>query len=81
MFDNNTNKKIERRIDRFVSDNLTETKDKKFKFKEVTTKKALEPYDFTPETLDSTKQEIIKKIHNNKDSSTGGKLNFTKAIK
>jgi outer membrane protein OmpA-like peptidoglycan-associated protein len=81
LFDNSTNKKIERRIDRFVSDNLTETKDKKFKFKEVSTKKVLEPYDITPETLDSAKEEIIKKIHNNKDSSTGGKLNFTKAIK
>jgi outer membrane protein OmpA-like peptidoglycan-associated protein len=81
LFDNNTNKKIERRLDRFVSDNLTETKDKKFKFKEAITKKTLEPYDFTPETLDSAKEEIIKKIHNNKDSSTSEKLNFSKAIK
>jgi len=81
LFDNNTIKKIERRLDRFVSNNLTEPKDKKFKFKNVEIKKELEPYAYTTGTIDSAKEEILRKIHNTKDSSTSTKLNFSKAIK
>jgi outer membrane protein OmpA-like peptidoglycan-associated protein len=81
LFDNNTIKKIERRLEKFVSNNLTEPKDKKFKFKNVEVKKELEPYEYTTGTLTPDKEEILRKIHNEKDFSTNTKLNFTKAIK
>lgn len=80
LFDNNTINKIEKRVDKFIKNNLTEPKEKKFKYKEVKIKKELDPYAFSAGTLTSEQQDVLKKIHNTSDSSTT-KLNFIKAIK
>ena len=80
LFDKNAVNKIERRLKKFISNNLTEPKDKKFKYKEAKVKKTLEPYSFTTGTLSSGQQDVLKKIHTSNDGSTT-KLNFSKAIK
>jgi hypothetical protein len=80
LFDKNTVNKIERRLKKFISNNLNETKDKKFKYKEVEIKKVLDPYATTEGTLTSAQQDVLKKIHTSNDGSTN-KLNFSKSIK
>lgn len=81
LFNDNTIKKIGKRVDRFIKDSLNEAKDKKFKYKEVKIKKEIEPYAFTTGTLTSGQEEVIKKIHNTKDFSTTTRLNFIKSSK
>ena len=80
LFDKNAVNKIERRLKKFISNNLNETKDKKFKYKEVEIKKVLDPYATTEGTLTSAQQDVLKKIHTSNDGSTN-KLNFSKSIK
>ena len=81
LFDSNTIKKIEKRLNKFISTNLTEPKDKKFKYKKAEVKKELPIYSTTDSTLDSTQEEILRKIHNVSNFSNETKLNFSKAIK
>ena len=81
LFDTNTIKKIEKRLNKFISSNLDETKDKKFKHKKAEVKKELPIYSLTDSTLDSTQEEVLRKIHDSKDFSSETKLNFSKAIK
>jgi hypothetical protein len=80
LFDKNAVNKIEKRLKKFISNNLDDPKDKKFKYKEVKIKKVLDPYLFTVGTLTSGQQDVLKKIHTGTDGSTT-KLNFSKAIK
>jgi hypothetical protein len=81
LFNENTVNKIGRRINKFIKNNLSDSKDKNFKYKEVKIKKEIEPYSFSAGTLTSGQEEVIKKIHNTKDFSTETRLNFSKATK
>jgi hypothetical protein len=78
FFDENTVEKIEKRLAKFIKNAIPD--EKKLKYKEAKSTKTeyseYGRYTYTASTLTSQQEEVINKIHTNKDNSTKTKLNF-----
>ena len=78
FFDENTVEKIEKRLAKFIKNALPD--EKKLNYKEAKSTKTeyseYGRYTYSASTLTSQQEEVINKIHTNKDNSTKTKLNF-----
>lgn len=79
FFDKNAINKIERKIEKFIKNNKSDSDEKKFKYKEAKLKKDIKPVDFTlTGTLSGQETELLDKVHSVSSVSDGVKLNFLK---
>jgi hypothetical protein len=82
FFDKNAVNKIERRVERFIKDNKSDSDKNKFKYKEAKLKKEVKPVDITiTGSLTTQEAEILDKVHATSSKSDGVKLNFLKPSK
>ena len=82
FFDENTLNRVEKRIEKFISNNKSKPADNKFKYKDAKLKKEIKPFDFTYSgSLSGDEIEILEKVHAIKSVSGATKLNFLKPSK
>ncbi len=78
-FDQNAINRIEKRVEKFIKNNKSDSEIKKFKYKEAKLKKEIKPFDFSyTGTLSGQEIEILEKVHAIKGSAGATKLNFIK---
>jgi len=81
-FDQNALNRIEKRVEKFIKNNKSDSDIKKFKYKEAKLKKEIKPFDFSyTGTLSGQEIEILEKVHAIKGAAGATKLNFLKPSK
>ena len=82
FFDENALNRVEKRVEKFISNNKSKPAENKFKYKDAKLKKEIKPFDFTYSgSLSGQEIEILEKVLSIKSVPSGTKLNFLKPSK